>query len=221
VYFQIRQEQVHQNNDGELQYCIYTSLIHKKLLRRSARKAVDHKKSPAAIGHRFIFFSLLSYRRVSRQFNGVSKRFGPTKNKRVRFVPCNQNLRKELTSWIKQIGRPGDEPIFQSSTGTPISQNNFARRVFAQDLKESGVKRIRFHDLRHTATTLMIASGLDLKTVQEICGHQKITTTMNYTHLLGDSIRKAARSFSIGTEHFGEESSDQITSEQPALRLVE
>jgi hypothetical protein len=43
----------------------------------------------------------------------------------------------------------------------------------------------------------MIADGLDLRTVQEICGHKDIDTTMRYAHLLGDSIKKAARAFSI------------------------
>lgn len=43
----------------------------------------------------------------------------------------------------------------------------------------------------------MIASGLDLKTVKEICGHQDVATTMRYAHLLGDSIKQAARSFSV------------------------
>jgi len=41
---------------------------------------------------------------------------------------------------------------------------------------------------------------LDIKTVQEICGHKDVTTTMNYVHLLGDSIRQAARSFSVVPE---------------------
>lgn len=67
------------------------------------------------------------------------------------------------------------------------------------------MKKVRFHDLRHTGTTLMIAGGLDIKTVQEICGHKDISTTMNYVHLLGDSVRQAARTFLVGpsSEEFG------------------
>ena len=54
-----------------------------------------------------------------------------------------------------------------------------------------------FIDMRHTATTLLISTGIDLKTVQEICGHENIMTTMNYTHLLADNIKKVADLFSI------------------------
>ena len=44
---------------------------------------------------------------------------------------------------------------------------------------------------------LMIASGLDIRTVQDIGGHKDIKTTMNYAHLLAEKIREAARTFSI------------------------
>lgn len=60
-----------------------------------------------------------------------------------------------------------------------------------------GWEAIRFHDLRQTAATLLISSGIDLRTVQEIFGHEDITTTMNYTHLIGDNIKKVADLFSI------------------------
>ena len=43
----------------------------------------------------------------------------------------------------------------------------------------------------------MIASGLDIRTVQDIGGHKDIKTTMNYAHLLAEKIREAARTFSI------------------------
>jgi site-specific recombinase XerD len=70
-------------------------------------------------------------------------------------------------------------------------------RRFKKDLELWGGKPIRFHDLRHTAATLLISSGIDLKTVQEICGHEDITTTMRYTHLIADNIKKVADLFSI------------------------
>lgn len=64
-------------------------------------------------------------------------------------------------------------------------------------MRDWGGKRIRFHDMRHTAATLMISSGVDLKTVKEICGHSDIQTTMNYAHLVSGSIEHVARSFLI------------------------
>jgi integrase len=43
----------------------------------------------------------------------------------------------------------------------------------------------------------MLAGGTDLKTVKEVCGHRDISTTMNYVHLLGESVAKLSRSFNL------------------------
>lgn len=134
---------------------------------------------------------------IQRQFNKATNVFGPTKGRRVRRVPCNSYLRDELMALISNRRIQSLEPIFQNSERKPISHDNFVKRIFAKDLKEWSGRRIRFHDLRHTATTQMIASGVDLKTVQEICGHEKIETTMNYVHLLSERIRETARSFAL------------------------
>lgn len=59
-----------------------------------------------------------------------------------------------------------------------ISQN------FANFIKNSGMKRIRFHDLRHSCASLLYANGVSLKEIQEWLGHSDISTTSNiYTHL--------------------------------------
>jgi integrase len=89
-----------------------------------------------------------------------------------------------------------DDLFFVTEEGNPVGHDNFQRR-FQKDLELWGGKAIRFHDLRHTAATLLISSGIDLRTVQEIFGHEDITTTMNYTHLIGDNIKKVADLFSI------------------------
>jgi site-specific recombinase XerD len=67
------------------------------------------------------------------------------------------------------------------------------------DLEACGATPIRFHDLRHTALTLMVESGINLKVVQSIGGHADIKTTRKYVHLLGDSIEKVAKNFSLSS----------------------
>lgn len=94
-----------------------------------------------------------------------------------------------------------DETIFRNQRGKPICHDNFVKRVFSRGLLESGVSSIPLHSMRHTGTTLMLAEGLDIKTVQEICGHQDIETTMGYVHLLAGSIERAARQFSVEPNH--------------------
>ena len=102
---------------------------------------------------------------------------------------------KEFSALLKSA-QPSDF-IFTNQTGNPVNHANFVKRVFKKDLLEWKGKPIRFHDLRHTAITLMVAKGIDLKTVQSIAGHQDITTTMNYTHLVADNIQRVGELFSL------------------------
>jgi integrase len=145
---------------------------------------------------------------IRRRWDIITKSYRSPKGKKSRYVPCNSVLRGELKRLIEANGTLPEMPIFQTRNGTPVTHDNFDDR-FRRDVGTSGVKLIRFHDMRHTATTLMIAEGLDIKTVQDICGHKDISTTMKYVHLLGDSVRKAASRFVIEPEKT-----------QPALKLV-
>lgn len=143
---------------------------------------------------------------IRRQFNRVTKDFDLIKGKRntkngktYRHVPCNKELLSELEAIIENEKLGPEDTIFRTSSGRPVCHDHFSDR-FARDLKKWGGKEIRFHDLRHTAATLLIASGIDLKTVQEICGHENILTTMNYAHLIADNIKRVADLFSIAPE---------------------
>jgi len=134
---------------------------------------------------------------IRRQFNRVTLDFTPTKGKKSRYVPMHADLREEFEMLIKSKKLKADDTIFQNEKGRPVCHDNFTDRQFEKDLKAWGGRRIRFHDLRHTATTLMIATGIDIKTVKEICGHADIATTMNYVHMLSGSIGRVAQTFSI------------------------
>jgi integrase len=144
---------------------------------------------------------------IRRQFNRVTRDFDLIKGKRnsksrslSRHVPCNEYLRDEVLNLINQNQIQNDETIFMTLARTPVDHDKF-QKIFKADLKAWGGKVIRFHDMRHTATTLLIASGVDLKTVQSICGHEDIKTTMNYVHLIGDRIKEVAKNFSIRPEN--------------------
>lgn len=68
---------------------------------------------------------------------------------------------------------------------------NFVTQHFSLLLERNGLKKIRFHDLRHSCASLLYASGVGLKEIQEWLGHSDIGTTSNiYTHL--DDNRKIA-----------------------------
>jgi integrase len=74
--------------------------------------------------------------------------------------------------------------IFSSTIGTPFEPRNLFR-IYKELLKQASLPDIRFHDLRHTAATLMFKQGVHPKVVQERLGHSDIALTLNtYSHVL-------------------------------------
>lgn len=70
---------------------------------------------------------------------------------------------------------------------------SYLSRYFARKIARSGLPRIRFHDLRHTAASLMLLEGVDLKTVSEILGHSGISITADiYAHVIDEAKKQAA-----------------------------
>lgn len=83
--------------------------------------------------------------------------------------------------------------IFTSEVGTAINQSNLLSKSFYPLLKKAEVPRIRFHDLRHTAATLLLQQGVHPKIVQERLGHSRISMTLDtYSHVLPAMQQEAA-----------------------------
>jgi integrase len=83
--------------------------------------------------------------------------------------------------------------IFTSQTGTCLDHRNVYRE-FKEILRRAGLPDIRFHDLRHTAATLMLQEGIHPKIVQERLGHAQIYITMDtYSHVLPTMQDEAAK----------------------------
>src|SRR5690554_130339 len=67
-------------------------------------------------------------------------------------------------------------------------------KAFADTLKKAGLGHIRFHDLRHTAASLMLHEGVDLKTISDILGHSSISITADiYSHVIEEQKKSAAK----------------------------
>lgn len=65
-----------------------------------------------------------------------------------------------------------------------MTPENLTRRSFHPLLERAGLPRMRFHDLRHTAATLLLAQGVHPKIVQEMLGHASIALTLDtYSHV--------------------------------------
>lgn len=73
--------------------------------------------------------------------------------------------------------------IYVNEIGERIKPN-FITQNFPLTLEKAGLRRIRYHDLRHSCASLLYANGVSLKDIQEWLGHSDISTTSNiYTHL--------------------------------------
>jgi integrase len=97
--------------------------------------------------------------------------------KRHRTLQLERRLQAGST-WIDK------DLVFSSKDGdfiVPHTLNNHFNRL----LEEIGLPHIRFHDLRHSAATLLLSMGVPAKVVQEILGHSNFRTTMDrYSHVL-------------------------------------
>jgi len=74
-----------------------------------------------------------------------------------------------------------------------IIKPNFVTDHFRHLLEEHSLKKIRFHDLRHTCASLLLANGISMKQIQEWLGHSDFSTTANiYAHLEYDTKLQSA-----------------------------
>jgi integrase len=82
--------------------------------------------------------------------------------------------------------------VFATTKGTVIEPRNL-NRLLDEQIAKAGVRRIRFHDLRHTCASLLLAQGLSPRVVMEVLGHTQLSMTTDlYGHVLPSSLRSAA-----------------------------
>lgn len=118
------------------------------------------------------------------------------KGNKERLVPIGSEAIKFLRIYIEQVRihvpvKPGKEDfVFLNRRGSPISR--IMVFLIIKDLaKAAGItKSISPHTFRHSFATHLIEGGADLRAVQEMLGHESITTTEIYTHLDRDYLRE-------------------------------
>src|SRR5271157_5362348 len=120
--------------------------------------------------------------------------FTTPKNHRTRRVDLSRQLRmvllqlrdkRLLDAFLEGKTSISDELVFPSHAGTPIKPDNIAVRYMQPALEKAGLRRFRFHDLRHTFGSLLIQGGASLTYVKEQMGHSSIQITVDtYGHLI-------------------------------------
>lgn len=93
--------------------------------------------------------------------------------------------KRQLKERIEKAGLWEDQGlVFASEVGTPLSRHNLTRS-FKRLLQRAELPDVRFHDLRHTAATLLLSRNVHPKYVQEMLGHSTIAITLDtYSHVM-------------------------------------
>ena len=118
--------------------------------------------------------------------------YGTPKNHQQRSVPFPGFLTEELTDLVRE--RASRELLFRSPNGHPLRVNNWKRKAFdkaADELIERHPDLLRptVHDLRHTAASLAISAGANVKAVQRMLGHASAAMTLDvYGDLFDDDL---------------------------------
>jgi integrase len=113
--------------------------------------------------------------------------FGPTKGHERRDVPIPRFLIDDLARHVE--GRSPDDLVFAGQRGAVMRSGTFRRGALIEAAKAIGIPGFHPHELRHTAASLAIASGADVKVVQQMLGHKSATMTLDqYGHLFGDRL---------------------------------
>jgi len=125
-------------------------------------------------------------RELASDYKGPLWCFLSPKTKRsCRTIVMSPELKKmlEIHRITAPIGR--DDLVFCNKQGNPVDPANFVAREFDPALTRAGLRKIRFHDLRHTYATFLIAQNENIKFIQSQLGHASIQTTIDrYGHVL-------------------------------------
>jgi integrase/recombinase XerC len=119
------------------------------------------------------------------------------KGKRERLAPMGSYAQRALTDYLQARGMPlgrndnDGQPLFCNRFGKRLSVRGM-RRIVEKYAKFSGItKTISPHTFRHSFATHLLDRGADLRSVQELLGHENITTTQIYTHVSVRRLKEA------------------------------
>jgi integrase/recombinase XerD len=122
------------------------------------------------------------------------------KGDKQRLVPFGRAAARALAQWLER-GRPQlaraarHEHVFVNARGGPLSRMGWWK-ILRGHARGAGVTaRVHPHALRHSFATHLLEGGADLRVVQELLGHARVSTTAIYTHLDRSYLREVHRQF--------------------------
>lgn len=122
---------------------------------------------------------------------GKGKRTVPIPPELVAALRAHREV-QDLERLMAEGAYAGHDLVFADVDGSPIDPaRDWA--AWHELLKAAGVRKARVHDGRHTAATLLLAQGVNVRVVQEILGHSSITVTQGYAHVASAMAREATQ----------------------------
>ena len=131
------------------------------------------------------------------------------KGNKVRILYLNDACQEALQNYLA-VRRPitgrDANALFLSSRNERVSRSTVHAMV-KKRLSAAGIDSTEYssHKLRHTAATLMLSGGVDVKTVQEVLGHENLNTTQIYTHIENTELKIAAEANPLSKLDFAED----------------
>ena len=118
------------------------------------------------------------------------------KGDKERLVPYYPNLKKEVASYLvkREAYAKDDKALFISQNGKRISARYVQRMLEKRGLLVLG-QRVHPHELRHSFATHLLDNGVDLRSVQELLGHESLATTQLYTHLTLERLKGTVQKY--------------------------
>lgn len=131
------------------------------------------------------------------------------KGNKERFVYFGSACRKAIHAYMIERNKKvltDNRALFGSRNGNRISVTA-VHRLVEKALMQAGLDPTQYsaHKLRHTAATMMLSGGVDVKTVQEVLGHENLNTTQIYTHIENTELKIAAEANPLSKLDFSEE----------------
>ncbi len=116
------------------------------------------------------------------------------KRKKERIVHLGRYAREALDKYLRirpTLGKPDHDTLFVNFRGGPLTTRSI-QRVVEHYVRQvlPGRREISPHTLRHTFATHMLDGGADLRTVQELLGHENLSSTQIYTHVSIERLRQ-------------------------------
>ncbi len=131
------------------------------------------------------------------------------KGNKERFVYFGSACRKAIDAYLPERNKKvltDNRALFGSRNGNRIS-TDAVHALVKKALLKAGLDATQFsaHKLRHTAATMMLSGGVDVKTVQEVLGHENLNTTQIYTHIENTELKIAAEANPLSKLDFSED----------------